>query len=111
EAVEHSGGNDHGVLQAGALDGRSKAVEIRLGVSEFQGVVRRQVGKVLGPAAVIEQAGQPFGGPDPEVVGALWTDGEIFLEILVIDDLSAVGALDHQPFWYAAGLCRRGRRQ
>ena len=91
------------------LDRRPQPVAVRLGVGELQRIVRGEVREVLGPFAV-EQRAQPLGGADPEMVRALRADVQVVLEILVVEDLRAVGTLDPEPFGHPAGLLGRGRR-
>ena len=52
---------------------------------------------MLVPLAIVEQRAETLGGADPEVVGALGTDVEVCLEVLVVDDLRASGHFTQRP--------------
>src|SRR5204862_800016 len=54
-----------------------------------------------------EQHPQPVDGAHVKVVNALRTDVQIGDEILVVDDLRAVGTLDPQPFGHTTQLLFR----
>jgi hypothetical protein len=80
---------------------------IGLCVAEGQRVARDEVGVDLDERALVGDEGDPVGGRDAEVILALRTDGEVPLELLVVDDLAAVAALRPEAFGDLDLLLRR----
>ena len=109
ESVQAAGGDDHGILEPGALPRFTEAIPIGLGVHELQRIGRGQVREVLFVLTVIEERGQALGGADPEVMRAFRADVEAGFKVLVVDQLGAARTLDPEALGNAAWFFGRRR--
>jgi hypothetical protein len=110
QIVELAGAHDDRILEARARDALLETLAIGFGVGELQGIDRDQVREVLGVVASIEERFEPLRRAHPEMVGALRADIQVFLEILLVDELRAARALDPEalgdPAWLFGGRRR-----
>src|SRR4029077_9907774 len=77
-------------------------VPVPFRVAESKGIGRAQLPVELHVLLVVEKHPKPLGSREPEVIAAFGTDLEVAGQLLVVEDLPAVLALDPEPFRHLA---------
>ena len=101
-AVEQARGDDHRIFEPRRFAARRQPLTIGFRVLEAQGIGRGEPCVVFVPFLVVQQASQPLERRHPEMVRTLAADMEVVRQLLGIEHLAALRALDPDALGHAA---------